>query len=228
MGSFTSKKKDTSSKSSYEPQGAKTDADKSFPPPPLQLKANKQDKLGTKETGSSPTESFSASQEVIQQKTKKKSTISAGEARKIIVGQTDKWGTDEAAIYSAIRSCNNRNALKTDDAVQNALVAEMGGHDLWKAYLLMEYGSESNFSSAINALWKATKGMGTDEDGVFQALEKMSARDKKSFKLDYILRCELSGDQLKKARNLIVTQDSIREMLLEQKAKKTLSSMKIL
>ncbi|GLR20175.1 hypothetical protein [Portibacter lacus] len=136
--------------------------------------------------------------------------ISLSEAKRIIIDATDGWGTDESAIYDAIRRCSSRSGLKSDGAVLSALAGDMDGHELWKAYLLMEYGSESNYPSSISALWKATKGAGTNEDGVFAALDSMDLQTKKSFGLKYILQWELSGDDLQKALDLITTQDSIQ------------------
>ena len=139
-----------------------------------------------------------------------KMVLSKDEAKKIIVDQTKSWGTDEQAVWNAIRKCNNRRGLMADAEVLNALKAEMEGHELWKCYLLLEYGSESNYPKSINELWKATSGAGTDEKGVFNALSNMTREEKKSFGLSYILHWELSGKDLEKAMNLIVTQDWIQ------------------
>jgi hypothetical protein len=138
-------------------------------------------------------------------------SISLAEAKRIILDATDGWGTDEAAIYDAIRRCNGRSGLKSDGAVLSALAEDMEGHELWKAYLLIEYGAESRFPAPINQLWNATSGAGTDEAGVYAAIEAMDTRAKKSFGLRYILSWELSGDELQKAIDLTTTQDSIGE-----------------
>ena len=135
--------------------------------------------------------------------------MSLADAKRIILKATKGWGTDESAIYDAIRRCDNRKSLMSDVTVISALSDDMGGHELWKCYLLMEYGSERAFPSSIKKLWSATSGAGTDESAVFSALESMSKREKKSFGLEYILQEELSGDELQKALDLIVTADSI-------------------
>ncbi len=139
----------------------------------------------------------------------KGNSLSLGEAKKIIIEATEGLGTDEDAIYDAIRRCGNRRSLMYDAGVVKALNGDMEGHELWKSYLLMEYGRESNFPSSIQQLWEATKGLGTDEDAVFAALESMDNRAKSSFGLKYILHSELSGDDLQKALDLITVTDTI-------------------
>lgn len=126
----------------------------------------------------------------------------------VIQEQVDGWGTDEDAIYSAIRSCPMRGRLKGDMYALKNLRSEMGGHDLWKAYLLIEYGSEDNFPSEINKIWDATKGMGTDEDAIMEALRDMDSSTRNTFGLGYILQKELSGDDLEQAMNLLNARDN--------------------
>ncbi len=121
----------------------------------------------------------------------------------VIQQQVDAWGTDEEAIYAAIRQCPMREKLKGDMYALKDLRSEMGGHDLWKAYLLITYGTEANFPQEINDIWDATKGMGTDEDKVFKALESMDAQTRNTFGLGYILKAEMSGDDLTKALGIM-------------------------
>lgn len=154
-----------------------------------------------------------SSNSVIQKQSNKQegNSISLEDAKRIILKATKGMGTDESAIYSAIRKCSNHKGLMYDSAVINALNGDMDGHELWKSYLLIEYGNESNYPSSIHQLWNATKGMGTDEAAVFTALDGMDQRAKNSFGLKYILRSELSGDDLQKALDLITTSDSIAD-----------------
>ncbi|HEY9599168.1 MAG TPA: peptidoglycan-binding domain-containing protein, partial [Cyanophyceae cyanobacterium] len=116
-------------------------------------------------------------------------------------------GTDEDAIYAAIRECVERNKLKNDADVQALLNDELSGHDLWKALLLLEYGNESAFPDAIKEIWAATKGMGTDEQRIYKALQKLSEADVKTISkvpgLRDILNDELSGKDLKAANDLL-------------------------
>jgi hypothetical protein len=116
-------------------------------------------------------------------------------------------GTDEEAIYSAIRECLEREKLKNDGDVQRLLNDELSGHDLWKAQLLLEYGHESGFPAAIKEIWAATKGLGTDEDRIYKALEKLSEADVKIISkvpgLRDILNGELSGKDLTAADDLL-------------------------
>lgn len=96
-----------------------------------------------------------------------------------------------------------------DAAINEALSSEMGGHDLWKCYLLMEYGEEAKFPTSIQDLWAATKGGGSKEAKIFAALESMDHRAKSSFELKGILHAELSGEDLQKALDLVTTTDTI-------------------
>jgi hypothetical protein len=155
--------------------------------------------------------SFSTSQSVVQKKSPKSegNSLSLEEAKKIILKSTSGIGTDEDAIYDAIRRCEVRERLKYDAEVIGALNGDLDGHELWKCHLLIEYGSESKFPSPIIKLWTATAGAGTDEETIFAALESMDKRAKTSYGLKYILRTELSGSDLQKALDLIIVSDTI-------------------
>jgi Putative peptidoglycan binding domain len=129
------------------------------------------------------------------------------QAKKKIKDAASGWGTDEEGIYSAIRDCSERNKLKTDGEVQAILKDELSGHDLWKAQLLLEYGSESAYPPAIKEIWAATKGWGTDENRIYAALQKLSAADVQAISkvpgLRDILNDELSGKDLNAANDLL-------------------------
>ena len=157
-----------------------------------------------------PPPTFAAGTVMQRQAADTTDNITLAEAKKRILKATKGLGTDEAAIYNAIRKCPEHRRLMYDGAVIAALNGDMEGHDLWKSYLLMEYRTESNFPLPILQLWNATKGAGTNEAQVFAALESMDRRAKKSFGLKYILRCELSGDDLQRALDLITTDDTIQ------------------
>lgn len=136
-------------------------------------------------------------------------SITLDEAKKRILKATRGWGTDEDGVYDAIRECSSRRSLMSDQEVISAIEGDMDDHERWKAFLLMEYGSESNFPGPIKDLWRATEGAGTNEELVYSSLEKMDNRAKNSFKLSYILHRELSGHDLERALDLITTRDSM-------------------
>jgi peptidoglycan hydrolase-like protein with peptidoglycan-binding domain len=129
------------------------------------------------------------------------------QAKKKIQDAASGWGTDEDGIYSAIRGCSERSKLKSDSEVQAILNDELSGHDLWKAQLLLEFGSESAFPPAIKEIWAATKGWGTDEDRIYKALQQLSAADVQTISkipgLRDILKDELSGKDLKASDDLL-------------------------
>lgn len=139
-----------------------------------------------------------------------KNSLSLADAKSQIIKATKGWGTDEDEVYSAIRKCSSRKSLARDAQVMAAIRGDMSGHELWRCFFLMEYGSESNYPSAVSKLWKATNGMGTDEDALFAALNTMDTRAKNMFGLREILFSELSGDDLQKALDLMTTSDSMK------------------
>ncbi len=135
------------------------------------------------------------------------------DARDRIIKATEGFGTDEEAVYDAITRCKDHRSLLNDSIVMTAIEKDMNGHDLWKCYLLMEYGNESNYHPSIKQLWNATISNGTDESEVFEALQNMDKRAKESYGLDTFLRSELSGSDLEQALSLISTSDSIQQNL---------------
>jgi hypothetical protein len=124
-----------------------------------------------------------------------------------IKAQVDDWGTDEDAIFQSIRQCPQRGQLFGDMHALQDLRSEMGGHDLWRAYLLITYGTEANFPQTIQDIWDATKGMGTDEEKIFTALRSMDNETRNTFGLGYILQQEMGGADLAKAMGIINGRD---------------------
>lgn len=124
-------------------------------------------------------------------------------ARWLIKGASAGAGTDEAAIYAAIRGCDDRVALKADPEVQRLLKSEMKGHELWKAQLLLEFGDESKFPPAVRAIWGATKGAGTDEERIYKAIDKLTAGQLDDLLkipgLEGILKADLNSKEMKRA-----------------------------
>lgn len=116
-------------------------------------------------------------------------------------------GTDEEAIFEAIRNCTDRGGLKGDSAIMDELRDEMSGHDLWKALLLLEYGIEAMFPAVIQKIWTATKGWGTDENLIYESFQKLNATQIAMIRsipgLRDILKDELSGDDLQASDDLL-------------------------
>jgi hypothetical protein len=133
--------------------------------------------------------------------------ITFDEAKKRIRKAGKGWGTDEGGIYAAIRECSDRGRLKNDPDVQYILKDEMSGHDLWKAYFLLEYGNEAAFPPAVQEVWAATKGAGTDENRIYRALQRLSVADATRLNalpgFQDLLRSELSGKDLNAVRQLL-------------------------
>ncbi len=135
--------------------------------------------------------------------------IPLADAKDAIEDAAGGWGTDEDGIYQAIRDCDaaDRPALAADPDVQRILRDEMEGHDLWKALLLLEYGNESAFPDAINEIWGATQGWGTDEQRIFDALAALSVADVQIIAnvpgLQDMLDDELSGADLGAANDYL-------------------------
>lgn len=136
-----------------------------------------------------------------------KSGLSFEEAKEQIEEAAAGWGTDEDAIYNAIRQCYERAKLAADAGVQAILNDELSDHELWLAQLLLAFGSEAAFPGPIQEIWSATEGWGTDEDRIYQTLQKLSqteiAQLSKVPGLRAILDSELSGNDLKAAEDLL-------------------------
>ncbi|HKG25866.1 MAG TPA: hypothetical protein VKB09_09475 [Thermomicrobiales bacterium] len=130
-------------------------------------------------------------------------TFPVPHARWLIKGASAGAGTDEDAIYAAIRQCDDRAGLKADQEVQRLLKSEMKGHDLWKAQLLLEFGDESRFPPAAREIWGATKGAGTDEERIYKAVGKLTAGQLDELLtipgLEGILKADLNKGEMKRA-----------------------------
>ena len=138
-------------------------------------------------------------------------------------------GTKEGEIYEAIRLCAeaDRATLKADPEVQRLLKSEMKGHDLWKAQLLLEFGTESRFPPTVRAIWGATEGVGTDEQRIYKAIDKLTPGQLDELLkipgLRGILKADLNKGAMKRAtggagilgrhrRNVEVTKEVLAEM----------------
>jgi len=128
------------------------------------------------------------------------------------------WGTDEDAIYSALRgkSAAEVAAIKaeyqksTGHSLEAALSDEMSGDELGEA---MGYLSGDPAKGVVGALVNASSGLGTDEAKLMSSLQDMSPDDylrvKKEFKartgqsLDDMIQDELSGAELTDAKKAL-------------------------
>jgi hypothetical protein len=130
-------------------------------------------------------------------------SIDVAEAKRRIKKASAGWGTDEDGIYAAIRACDDRATLKADPEVQHLLKCEMKGHDLWKAQLLLEFGTESAFPPTVKEIWAGTKGWGTDEDRIYKAIDKLTAGQLDKLLeipgLLSILKADLNDSEMKRA-----------------------------
>ena len=129
------------------------------------------------------------------------------EAKAAILAAGSGLGTDEEAMYKAIRECDDRAALRADPAVIAELDDELSGWERWKATLLLELGPESGWPPAVNELLAAMAGAGTDEARIFRALSGLSDADVQRIGrvsgIMAALEDELSGDDLEAARQLL-------------------------
>jgi hypothetical protein len=129
------------------------------------------------------------------------------EARESIMDAGSGLGTDEEAIYQAIRDCDNRPGLRGDPALMAELENELSGWELWKARMLIELGPESGWPPAVSELLAAFQGAGTDEARIYRALSALSEADVQRigglYGIEAVLQDELSGDELAAARHLL-------------------------
>ena len=113
-------------------------------------------------------------------------------------------GTDEEAIYNAIRQMppDERAAARADRNFMAMLEGDMSGDELQKAIFLLE-GYSDHVLAAIDAM----SGMGTDEEGLFAAIQSMGPLERDRLRNDAWfmarLRDDLSGDDLKRALQLL-------------------------
>ena len=138
--------------------------------------------------------------------------VNIGAARRAIQAAGSGAGTDEEAIYQAIRNASapERAAMKTDMAIQRVLRTEMSGHDLWRAYFLIEFGTESQWPATITELWEATEGGGTDEARIRRALEALTNPQAQAIAqipgMRDMMNDELSGQDLATVNALLAGQ----------------------
>jgi hypothetical protein len=129
------------------------------------------------------------------------------DAKKAILAAGSGLGTDEEAIYHAIRECDDRAALKADPAVIAELDDELSGWERWKATLLLDLGPEVGWPPAVKELLTAMEGAGTDEARIFRALSGLSEADVTRIGrvggIMAALEDELSGADLEAARQLL-------------------------
>lgn len=125
--------------------------------------------------------------------------ITAEEARKRIFAAGRGAGTDEDAMYAAIRECADRAALKKDPAVQEELRDELSGHELWRAQLIIEFGAEAGWPKGLWDVFWATEGAGTNEARIFKALRSLNRAEAKALAaapgVRRMLDDELSGHE---------------------------------
>ncbi len=129
------------------------------------------------------------------------------EAKDAIMAAGSGPGTDEEAIYNAIRGCDDRTALGADPAVIAELDDELSGWERWKATMLLELGPEAGWPPAVTELLAAMEGAGTDEARIFRALSGLSEADVTRIGrvggIVAVLEDELSGKDLEAARQLL-------------------------
>jgi hypothetical protein len=133
--------------------------------------------------------------------------LTKDEASKQIMDAGSGLGTDEDAMFEAIRQCADRAALKADAAVIAELDDELSGTERWHATLLLELGPESAWPPAAREIFAAVEGIGTDEARIFRALSVLSDADAQAIGripgLNAMLDDELSGEDLQAARDLL-------------------------
>ena len=120
---------------------------------------------------------------------------------------TNGAGTNERLVYEAIRSSSNRDKLKHSTWVQRILRNEMSGHDYAKTQLLFRYGTESSYPFFISPLWRATEGVGTNEDLLFNTMISLTPTNKTELSATpsfvQVIRDDLSGSELSRFNNIL-------------------------
>src|SRR5262249_46286689 len=128
-------------------------------------------------------------------------------------------GTDEAAVYKALDGKTPQQIAEMDDyykktygmSLTDQLKDEMSGDELNKAMKLLHPNDAAK--NAADDIYKACEGLGTDEAAIYKALEgkspeQLRAMDdyyKKTYGVGLAdqLKDEMSGDELKKAMDLL-------------------------
>ncbi|MCA9778699.1 MAG: hypothetical protein KC800_18350, partial [Candidatus Eremiobacteraeota bacterium] len=114
-------------------------------------------------------------------------------------------GTDEDAIYDALKKASpeERQSLMKDSKMMERLRGELSDGEFAKAKELLENGK----LSTSTRLDEAMSGMGTDEKGLYSALEDASPEERKKLAADSNfrarLRSELSGSELERAERIL-------------------------
>jgi hypothetical protein len=131
--------------------------------------------------------------------------VPVDEAFKAVEDAASGLGTDEDGIYQAIRTCDDRAALK--GRIKAIIEDEMSGFELWKAQLLLEYGPEAGWPAGLQALFDACEGAGTDEKLILATLNSLSEPQAKALAkvpgLMRVLESELSGFDLRRVQLLL-------------------------
>ena len=114
-------------------------------------------------------------------------------------------GTDEDAIYDALKKASpeERQSIMKDPKMMDRLKGELSSDEFAKAQELLKNGK----LSTSTRLDEAMSGMGTDEKGVYSALEEASTEERKKLAADpgfrARLKSELSGSELERAEKIL-------------------------
>ena len=123
---------------------------------------------------------------------------------KVIHDALGGWGTDERGVFDVLHT-GREDLVRAVETAYNAayrpslaaaLRAELSGADLVKALTLLQKGD----LSLADKIREGARGLGTDEDRIFNALERAAPRDlaevKGNAEVMGILQSELSGEDL--------------------------------
>ena len=142
----------------------------------------------------------------------------ATEMYKSMHGGLTGWGTDEKSLFKTLEGktpeqLNSLRAAYKDHYKKDLdadIKSELSGTDLTRAEALFK-GNEN--ASSADALKTAMKGMGTDEQSIYQTLQGKDKDQIEAIKTEYKqrhgkeltedLRSEMKGDELKKAQALL-------------------------
>jgi hypothetical protein len=131
--------------------------------------------------------------------------VPVADAYKAVEDAASGLGTDEDGIYQAIRTCDDRAALK--GRIKSIIEDELSGFELWKAQLLLEYGPEAGWPAGLEAIFKACAGAGTDEQAIIDTLNALSIAETGALakvpRLMGVLDGELSGFDRMRVRLLL-------------------------
>jgi annexin A7/11 len=114
-------------------------------------------------------------------------------------------GTDEDGIYDALKSASadERRAIQNDPKMMDRLRDELSDSEFARAQELLKNGKLSTATQLDDAMG----GAGTDEKGLYDALEGASESERAKLKADpkfrARLRSELSGSELERAERIL-------------------------